>query len=176
MEDGLQSTLDFEFGIVGDQLGKQYIVHLFSWFGLDLLNQTSNSISHVTDLSDDEDLLWQVSVQASKVELQRQQEANFTAWREDLADQFQHFLTELVGELQPRQDDYLARLNIVGRLSSVLDDMDSFRGKYLHVISPGFLASCGLLWGILFTHCTIMHCTEKRVLLNVRQGFLYVMC
>lgn len=103
MEDGLQSTLDFEFGIVGDQL----------------------------DLSDDEDLLWQVSVQASKVELQRQQEANFTAWREDLADQFQHFLTELVGELQPRQDDYLARLNIVGRLSSVLDDMGSFRGATL---------------------------------------------
>eukprot|EP00250_Pteridium_aquilinum_P019367 c24401_g1_i1 orf=3-1478(-) len=103
MEDDLRSTMNFEFGIVGDNL----------------------------DLSDDDSLLTQVSVQAAKAELQRQQQASFRAWREDTAAQFQLFLKGLVGELQPRRDDFLQRSNIVARLSSALDHMDSLRGATL---------------------------------------------
>ncbi|MCO5587779.1 hypothetical protein L7F22_041731 [Adiantum nelumboides] len=98
-----QNALEFEFGVVGEEL----------------------------ELSDDESLLSQVVVQAAKVEIQVLQKVNIVSWREDKSGQFQNFLKELLRELQPRNEDHEARLNIVARLAFVLDVMNSFRGATL---------------------------------------------
>ncbi|KAI5063866.1 hypothetical protein GOP47_0020536 [Adiantum capillus-veneris] len=103
MDGESQIALEFEFGIVGEDL----------------------------ELSDDESLSSQVATQASKVENQVLQEVNFSSWREDKLGQFQNFLKELLRELQPKNEDHLARLNIVARLASVLCLMNSFRGSTL---------------------------------------------
>ncbi|MCO5563984.1 hypothetical protein L7F22_017639 [Adiantum nelumboides] len=98
-----QNALEFEFGVVGEEL----------------------------ELSDDESLLSQVAVQAAKVEIQVLQKVNIVSWRKDKSGQFQNFLKELLRELQPRNEDHQARLNIVARLASALDVMNSFRGATL---------------------------------------------
>lgn len=97
------SALEFEFGIVGDEL----------------------------ELSDDESLWSQVSMQAAIMEKQMLPKANFASWREVEATQFQDFLKDLLMELQPNTHDHQARLSTLARLAAALEHMGSFTGATL---------------------------------------------
>ncbi|KAH7388418.1 hypothetical protein KP509_16G074700 [Ceratopteris richardii] len=104
MDGETQGTLEFEFGIVGEQL----------------------------ELSDDESILLHVAIQASNLDFKALEDASFAAWGEDKVCEFQSFLDDLFKKLQPSIDDHESRVSILAWLSSVTEQMDRYRGARIY--------------------------------------------
>ena len=120
--------MEFEFGIVGDELCKcltQIHLSIFCF----MLNWL---MCYSTGLSDDDTLASYLPMRA--VELESQRQYNTGACPSELICEFQGFLDDLAFELQPREADYLARLKILNNLSSAIANMENYQGKFLKVI------------------------------------------
>eukprot|EP00249_Psilotum_nudum_P016998 c26099_g2_i2 orf=734-1474(+) len=76
----------------------------------------------------DEDVPYGVDVQAHELELQQQREFPSSAWNDIAAFPLECLLNDIVLALQPTNDDYAKRLEIVQLLSNMINSLEGLRG------------------------------------------------